>query len=240
MRRGGGWCAAWTFIAGPRPWRYIDWEITSSPYLAKATRCPSGSNAKRRDHTGDPEIGSGPSPRRARRGRARRCRRRMISMASGSRPCSSALARITAMSSASSSWEPSAREESVAESAGPAGGHLGVATDVDRDVGLGGAGSGVGVGEPRELAVGRGRALGPERPQRGDVVVEALAPLGEGDAEGVELLLEPPDADAELDPAAGEPVEGGDLLGDHDRVALREDQDAGAESDRATCGRPRR
>ena len=42
---------------------------------------------------------------------------------------------------------------------------------------------------------------------------------------------QPPDAHPELDPAARQPVEGGELLGQGDRVALGEDQDAGRDAD---------
>src|SRR3546814_7153493 len=44
--------------------------------------------------------------------------------------------------------------------------------------------------------------------------------------------LQPAHADAQLHPPAGEAVEGGHLLREGHRVALREDQDAGAEADR--------
>src|SRR5207247_2514532 len=52
----------------------------------------------------------------------------------------------------------------------------------------------------------------------------------ERDAEGVELLLQPPDPDAEDRAPAGEHVERRHLLRDVDRMALREDQDAGGEA----------
>ena len=46
-------------------------------------------------------------------------------------------------------------------------------------------------------------------------------------ADRVELLLQPADADAEQDAAVRHVVERGDLLGDDDRIVLRQDQDAG-------------
>src|SRR2546427_12331862 len=48
----------------------------------------------------------------------------------------------------------------------------------------------------------------------------------------------PPPADPEEDAAARQPIEGGDLLGRGDRVALDDEADAGAELE--TLGRPRR
>ena len=60
-------------------------------------------------------------------------------------------------------------------------------------------------------------------------------------ADRPELRLEVADADAEREPPAGQHVEAGDLLGEHDRVALRHDHDAGREADRRRRrGRPRR
>ena len=55
-------------------------------------------------------------------------------------------------------------------------------------------------------------------------------------ADRVELLLEPADADAEQDAAVRHVVERGDLLGDDDRIVLRQDQDAGGQLD-AGCRR---
>src|SRR5579875_1940207 len=51
------------------------------------------------------------------------------------------------------------------------------------------------------------------------------------EAERVEFLLEPSRADAEDHPAVREHVERGDLLGGIERMALRENQDAGRELD---------
>ncbi len=42
--------------------------------------------------------------------------------------------------------------------------------------------------------------------------------------------LEPADTDAELEPPATHAIEGGDLLGQDQRVALRQDDDAGQEA----------
>src|SRR2546428_352621 len=56
------------------------------------------------------------------------------------------------------------------------------------------------------------------------------AALLERGAERAELRLQIADADAEDQPAVREPVEAGQLLGQHERVALRQDDDAGAET----------
>ena len=67
---------------------------------------------------------------------------------------------------------------------------------------------------------------------RVEELVGDRAALLEVGADGAELGLEVADADAEREPAAAEHVEAGDLLGQHDGVALREDHDAGREADR--------
>ena len=58
----------------------------------------------------------------------------------------------------------------------------------------------------------------------------------QGDVERVELLLEPADADAEVDPPAREPVERRHLLGHVDRVALGQEQHGGAQTHAAGAG----
>ena len=76
----------------------------------------------------------------------------------------------------------------------------------------------------------------PERVQHLEVLVGALAPALPGHVERLELLLEPADADAEVDPAAREPVERRDLLGHVDRVALGQEQHGRAQADGAGAG----
>src|SRR5579864_2647488 len=83
------------------------------------------------------------------------------------------------------------------------------------------------------LAVEAGYILAPQGTHRGDRLVGARAALMEVQAERVELLLEPAAADAQDDAAARKHVERGDLLGDVERMALRENQDAGGEPDAA-------
>ena len=59
----------------------------------------------------------------------------------------------------------------------------------------------------------------------------------EGHVERAELLLEPPDADAEVDSATGQDVEVGDVLRRAHGVALWDEADAGAEADPIGHGR---
>ena len=61
--------------------------------------------------------------------------------------------------------------------------------------------------------------------------LEALLERGEGHAESVVLAVEPGGADAEPGAAAGEDVEGGDLLRQDARVAIGDAGDHGAEAD---------
>src|SRR2546426_577186 len=67
---------------------------------------------------------------------------------------------------------------------------------------------------------------------RPDASVRSRGALLERDADDVELLLQPSDADAEHGSAAGQDVERGDLLRQHHRIALWQDQDAGGQADR--------
>ena len=80
-----------------------------------------------------------------------------------------------------------------------------------------------------ELA-GERRLLGrPHLPQRCDVLVGPLPTAIERDPQRIELLLQPPHPDTELDTALRQRVERRDLLGQHRRVALRKDQHPRAE-----------
>ena len=72
----------------------------------------------------------------------------------------------------------------------------------------------------------------PERPHGGDVLVIPRAATFPGNAEGIELLLQPADAQAQLHPAARELVQCRQLLGKHQGIALRHDQDAGSQPQR--------
>ena len=66
------------------------------------------------------------------------------------------------------------------------------------------------------------------------------AALLERHADRLELLLEPADADAELDAAAAHVVERRHLLGQHERIAQRQDDDAGHEAQPGRDGGHRR
>ena len=127
-------------------------------------------------------------------------------------------------------------EEAVAEPAGALRGGPRVPADHDRDRPLGGLGVRRHPVERRELAVELGGVAGPEGPHGADVLVGAGTPAGPGHAEGHELLLQPAHADPELDATSGQVVERGQLLGQHHRVALREDEDAGGEAQRRRGG----
>ena len=59
-------------------------------------------------------------------------------------------------------------------------------------------------------------------------------PVASVDAEALELLDLVAKADAEIEPAVGEDVDGGGVLGDADGVVQREEQDPGADPD--SCG----
>lgn len=117
-------------------------------------------------------------------------------------------------------------EEAVAEPSGPAGGRVAVAADMDRHARLGRPGPQDAVAEVGELAMMARALLAPECAHRGDVVVGACAAALERDAERAEFLGKPADADAEDQAAAGEAVECRRLLGEHQRVALRQDDHA--------------
>ena len=76
-----------------------------------------------------------------------------------------------------------------------------------------------------EAAVAPAELVGPRRPDAVDGLVGQPAPLGERDAEHVELGLDVAGADAEDDPAAGQLVEGGEGLGRDERVPVGGDVD---------------
>jgi CofD-related protein of GAK system len=86
--------------------------------------------------------------------------------------------------------------------------------------------------ERDEAALEARSLLRPERAHRLDILVGARALVFEGHAERVELLLQVADAEPEDEAPAREYVEAAELLREHERVALRQDHDAGAEADR--------
>ena len=76
-----------------------------------------------------------------------------------------------------------------------------------------------------------GELVGPQRLHDLQVLVAARAPPLERCRDRRELLGQPADADAEVDPPAGQRVEVDDLLGGVDGVALGHEADAGAKPD---------
>src|SRR5207249_10548287 len=95
---------------------------------------------------------------------------------------------------------------------------------------------------PQERAVMARQRLRPQRAHRGEVFAAARGAIVERDAEGLELLAQPADADAEVEPAAREDVRIGDLLGRVERRPLRDEADPGAEANAAgqRCREPDR
>ena len=74
--------------------------------------------------------------------------------------------------------------------------------------------------------------VAPQRLHREHVLAGDVAAVGASSTPwSLDLVLVPAEADAEHEPAAREVVERGDRLGGHDRVALRDEADAGAEQD---------
>src|SRR6185312_2308759 len=94
------------------------------------------------------------------------------------------------------------REEAVAQPAGALGRRLRMPADHDRHRTAHRLGVGADLVELHELAVEADAVLGPQLAHHRDVLVRSRAALRERDAERLELLLEPADADAELDAAA--------------------------------------
>jgi hypothetical protein len=78
---------------------------------------------------------------------------------------------------------------------------------------------------------------GPRRGHGVDVLIRPSTAVVERHAEGVELLLEPADPEAEHQPAAGQVVDRRRLLGQVQRVHLGQDVDAGAEPEPLGAGR---
>jgi hypothetical protein len=112
---------------------------------------------------------------------------------------------------------------SPADPGGPPEGRVGLPTDVDGRMGLLNR-----LGEHLALVQGVGLALegrpvvAPERAQDLDVLVGARTAVLPRHIECVEFFFEPTDADPQVDPAPGEPVQGGDFFGGVDRIALGE------------------
>ena len=106
-----------------------------------------------------------------------------------------------------------------------------MSADDDRDRPLHRAGVGVDAGEVDVGAVVLGPVLVPEGLHGLDELVGDGAAIGEVGPDGPELRLQVADADAEREAPAAEHVQGRDLLGEHDGVALRHDHDPGRQPD---------
>jgi hypothetical protein len=69
-----------------------------------------------------------------------------------------------------------------------------------------------------------GTLLRPERAEEIDILIGPPPALMKGDAEHVELLLQPPGCDAEEEAAVRQHVEAREFLREHHRVAVWEDE----------------
>ncbi len=94
--------------------------------------------------------------------------------------------------------------------------------------------------EVHELAVVLGLVLRPDLLHRLDPLAHELEAAARVGAVVAHLLAVPAGADAEQEAPAREPVERGDLLGGHDRIALDHQADAGAQLDALGRGRRER
>ena len=90
-------------------------------------------------------------------------------------------------------------------------------------------------GELDEAAVVLGMLVVPEVLQRIEELVRHGAALGEVGTDRPELGLEVADTDPEREAAPTQHVDARRLLRQHDRIALREDHDAGGQADRRRC-----
>ena len=91
---------------------------------------------------------------------------------------------------------------------------------------------GVDAGEVDETTVVLGMLVVPQRLHRVEVLVSDSAALREVGAERPELCFEIAGPDAEHHPTSREHVEGRQLLGKHEGIALGKNDDAGGQTDR--------
>src|SRR6185437_16584753 len=89
---------------------------------------------------------------------------------------------------------------------------------------------------PEPAAMAERRLRGPGAGDDVDRFLEPRLGFLHGDAEADELVVAIALADAEIEPAAGQQVEGRRLLGEQHRVVPRQDQNGGAEPDGAGAG----
>ena len=106
-----------------------------------------------------------------------------------------------------------------------------MAADRDRHAAVGRLGVGTHAVEGDELAVETGVVGRPERPHHLDILLGAGGSPLPRHAEHLELLLEPTDADAELQATTREVVQGGDFLRIRHGVAFGKQGDTGREAE---------
>ena len=126
----------------------------------------------------------------------------------------------------------------VADPGGPPEGRVGLPADVDGRMGsLNRLGEHLTFVQGVDLALVGGLFVAPERTQDLDVLIGARTAVLPRHLESVEFFFEPTDADPQVNPTRREPVQGGDLFGGVDRIALGEQQHRRAQSHRLRTGR---
>jgi hypothetical protein len=114
--------------------------------------------------------------------------------------------------------------------------HVHVAAEPQRNFAAGRQRIDAGVLEAVPLALERNVGIGPQRFHHLDLFLGPLAPVVEILVEADELHLVPAHADAEPEAAVAEHVETGGLLGNQNRLTLRENQYLGGEFDLFRAG----
>ena len=127
-------------------------------------------------------------------------------------------------------------EQAVADAPGAASRGLAMAADVDRDPSRHGLGIGARPPKRHELAIERHVVFGPHLPHDLHVLLGSGAAALPRNAQSLELLTQPADAHAQRDPALRQHVQGGHLLGEGERMALRQKRDARGQPDGGSDG----
>ena len=125
-----------------------------------------------------------------------------------------------------------AREIPVGESSRPTDRDRGIPTDQDRDVPVHrsrAAGCGL---EIHKLTVKLRMGPSPKSPHGGDILVVARAASRPRYAESLKFFLQPTHAEAQFNSAPRQPVQGREFFGEHHRIALRNDQNTGSQTNR--------
>ena len=81
-----------------------------------------------------------------------------------------------------------------------------------------------------ELTAELDLGLRPDRLEAAQELVATSAALAERYAYGVVLVLRPAQPQPHVEPSTGEEIERGELLGQHDRLVVRHEQHAGAQT----------